>query len=120
MEDGQGIEHHIAVIEIDMGAHLGDIGEKVFVTERHAFGLAFGARGEQDRRGFLVRGPVRQKIGSETAGQSGELIGEREFRPHIFQIDELRRLADGRGYVFQLAQLDEAMGGNHPADFRGA
>ncbi len=29
VKDGQGIEQHVAVIKIDMGAHLGDIGQDV-------------------------------------------------------------------------------------------
>ena len=50
MEHGQGIEQHIARIKVDMGPHLGHIGQDIGVGKRHALGLAFGAGGEQDRR----------------------------------------------------------------------
>ena len=70
MKDGQGIEQHVAVVKIDMGAHLGDIGQQIFVAKRHALGFAFGAGGEKDRRGFLWdRAFAASSAGQQPAGQ---------------------------------------------------
>ena len=61
MKHGQGIEQHIAVIKVDMGAHLGDIGQDVLMAERHALGMAFGAGGEKDRGRLVVPGFAGQR-----------------------------------------------------------
>ena len=65
-------------IELDMGAHLGDIGQDVAVAQRHALGLALGARGEQDGGGRLSGSAPRPAQGRRQAARHGRDLSASE------------------------------------------
>ena len=51
----QRIEQDVARVERNMRAHLFDIGQQIDMAKRHALGIAFGARGEEDDGRRLVQ-----------------------------------------------------------------
>ena len=122
MKDGQGIEQDIAVVKIDMGAHLGDIGQQI-VRWLSATPLGSPSVPEVNRiaAGLSCDGLCRHQRGREAAGQRRQLVGQRQLGAHVFEIDELATWPTSAAIdVFQLAELDEAVGGDDALHLRGA
>ena len=112
VKGGQGIEQHIVVIKINMGPHLRHIGKNILVGQHHALGLAFGARGKQHHGRFFVMRPDRNGARQQFSGHRRQLIAQRQFRPHVFQINQLCDLAECGFQFLKLADFDEAVRGD--------
>ena len=63
MKGRQRIEQNIVRTKRDMRAHLLDIGQYIGMAERNAFGFAFGAGREQNKRGI-----VRSRMAADGPG----------------------------------------------------
>ena len=120
MKGGQGIEQHVAGVEIDMGAHLRHIGQNIVVdsatplgspsvpeVNRIAAGLSGSRPAPPPGRGSEIARQRRAACRRATASRA-HLPDRRTPRP-------ARAAATS---VLQLAQFDEAAGGDDALDLR--
>ena len=118
MEHGQGIEQHIAGIEIEMGARLGDIGQDVTWLSATPLGSPSVPEVNRIAAGLGGIGPRRQQAGANLPATAVSLFF-REVFADILQIDDFGA-QPGPTSSCKPRHFDQAAGGDHALHLRGA
>ena len=112
MEGRQRIEQDVGLIKLQMLACLFDIGKQIGMRQRYALRLALGAGREQDHRRTVGRGTARDEAGDEGADRRERLVDDRQLLANVLEIDDTVIALELLDQRLQLAEGDEALGGD--------